>query len=100
MFKLLNVSLAAAIGLGVMQASAADNMRRDFRLVNHTDHTIVLVQASNIGQGAFDQIDLTGDETIRPGGSLVIAPVDDLGWCRFDIRITYRNGDQQEVDDV
>jgi hypothetical protein len=100
MFKQFTITLAAAIGLGVAQASADDNLNRNFRLANRSDQTIVQVQASNIGESTFDRIDLLGDETIRPDESVVIAPFDDQGWCRFDIRITFKNGDQQEIDGV
>ena len=92
MFKLLNVSLAAAIGLGVTQASADDGMSRAFRLVNHSDRTIVMVVAGHIGKD-FDPIDLIGDdETIRPGESTIVVPVDPQGWCRFNLGIMPKNG--------
>lgn len=100
MFKLITISLAAVVGLGVVPASAEDNLNRNFRLANRSNHAIVQVQASNIGDSTFDPIDLLGDETIRPNDSVVIAPFDAQGWCRFDIRITFGNGDQQDVHDV
>jgi hypothetical protein len=81
----------------ITQASASD---RRFVLVNRGDRTIVQVQASNIGESSYDPIDLLSDEVVRPGESIVVEPDNPQGWCRFDLRITFRNGDSQEVNDV
>lgn len=100
MFKLSTIALTAIMGVGIAQAPAGDYLNRNFRLANRTDHTITRVLASNIGDSTFDPIDLLGDETIPPNSSLLIAPFDAQGWCRFDLRVTFRNGDQQDVYDV
>ena len=70
MFKLITITLATVIGLGVTQASAEN---RNFRLANRSNNTITEVMASNIGDFAFVPVDLLGDETIGPNHSLVIA---------------------------
>jgi len=100
MLKLNTICLAAVIGWGVAQASAGDYLNRNFQLANRTDHTITRVIASNVGDSTFDPIDLLGDDTIPPNNSLLVAPFDAQGWCRFDLRITFRNGDQQDVYNV
>ena len=102
MFKLTNKTVGAVIGLGlsVTQASAEDYLSREFLLVNRSNHTITQVLASNIGTSVFVPVDLLGDETVGPRDSLVIAPFNDEGWCRFDIRINFENGLQQDVYDV
>jgi hypothetical protein len=99
MFKLISTTLVAVLGLGVAEASA-DDLSREFLLVNHSNHTITEVLASNIGDQSFGPVDLLGSETIGPHESLRIAPFNDEGWCRFDIRMTFSNGLQQDVYDV
>jgi hypothetical protein len=99
MFKLITTTLTTAIALGAAQASA-DSLSREFLLENHSNHTITQVLASNIGDQTFLPIDLLGDETVGAHGNLVIAPFNDDGWCRFDFRITFGNGLQQDVYDV
>jgi hypothetical protein len=99
MFKLITTTIAATIGLGAAQASA-DYLSREFLLVNRSNHAITEVLASNIGAGTFVPIDLLGEETVGPHDSSVIEPFNDQGWCRFDIRITFGNGLQQDVYDV
>ncbi len=100
MFKLITAAVAAVVGLGAVQVSARDQESRAFRLVNRSDYTITQVIASNIGEGTFVPVDLLGAYKVGPHQSLVIAPFNDEGWCRFDIRMTFANGDQQEVYDV
>jgi hypothetical protein len=77
-----------------------DQLDRGFLVVNQSDQTIVQVEASNIGESSFAPNDLLGDETIPPHESATIEPYYGQGWCRFDIRITFQNGDQQEINDV
>ena len=97
MYKLSGTLFMAALVISITQASASD---RRFVLVNMGDRTIVQVQASNIGESYFDPVDLLSNEVVRPGESIVVEPNNPQGWCRFDLRITFRNGDSQEVNDV
>jgi len=97
MYKLTSALFVAMLGIGITQASAAN---RRFVLVNKSNRTIVQVQASNIGERYFDPVDLLSDEVVRPGEAIVVEPENPEGWCRFDLRITLRNGDEQEVGDV
>jgi hypothetical protein len=99
MFKLITTALAAVIALGAAQASA-DSLSREFLLQNRSNDAITQVLASNIGDTTFVPIDLLGDETIGAHRSLTIAPFDAQGWCRFDFRITFGNGLQQDVYNV
>jgi hypothetical protein len=100
MLRLVAIAAFAIGVLGIAQSSAKDDLVRRFRLKNLSDQTIVQVEAGNILKPTFDPIDLLGDKTIRPGESILVAPpFDDQGGCRFDIRITFKNGDQQEVRD-
>jgi hypothetical protein len=99
MFKLIIAALAAAIAMGVSQASA-DSLSREFLLRNRSSDTITQVLASNVGDDTFAPIDLLGDETVGPHSSLVIAPFNAQGWCRFDFRITFEGGLQQDVYNV
>jgi hypothetical protein len=97
MYKLITTTFVAALGLTVIQASAED---RRFVLENKSNRTIVQVQTSNIGEAFFHPVDLLDDEVLRPGESIVLEPDNHQGWCRFDVRITFRNGDRQDISDV
>jgi hypothetical protein len=97
MYKLTGAMFMALLGMSVTQAFGEN---RQFELVNESNRTIVQVQASNIGENYFNPIDLLGDEVVRPGESIMVEPDNPQGWCRFDLRITFRNGDRQDVGDV
>jgi hypothetical protein len=99
MFKLITTTLVAVVGLGTAQASA-DYLSREFQLVNRSNETITEVLASNIKDSAFIPVDLLGNETVGPHESMRIAPFNDDGWCRFDVRMTFDDGLQQDVYDV
>ena len=98
MFK-ISTLIVTALCLCTTHASA-DNQSRNFNFINNSDRTVVHVEVSNIAKNYYDPIDLLGDETLAPGESTTIEPFDDKGWCRFDIRVTFRNGSSQEIGDV
>jgi hypothetical protein len=95
----ISAFIVTALCLGATHASA-DNQSRTFNFVNDSDRTVVHVAASNIARRYYDPIDLLGDEILAPGESTTIEPFNDQGWCRFDIRVTFRNGSSQEIGDV
>jgi len=95
----LSVMTAAVLGLGSLQATAADGFNRRFDIVNESDATIVAVRASNIDNPNFGR-DLLGNYVVRPGYKMNLLPVRDQGYCRFDVQITFGNGDVQRIWDV
>jgi len=95
MKKLLISAVAAAVlGLTTFQASA---YQRWFDLVNDTGSTIVAVRATNIDDPSFHGRDLLGDYIVRPGQHMRIEPVRHQGYCRFDLELTFDNGDRQSI---
>jgi len=97
MYKLIASALFAGLSLSVTEASAED---RRFVLENQSNRTIMQVQSSNIGDTYFHDVDLLADEVLRPGESMVLEPDNHNGWCRFDVRVTFRNGDREDINDV
>jgi hypothetical protein len=97
MFKLIITTLATTMVMGAAQASA---MSRAFWLDNRSNQEIREVIASNVGARHFLPVDLLGNEIIGAHDSLAIAPFNARGWCRFDFRITFGDGLQEDVYDV
>jgi hypothetical protein len=95
MKKILISALAAAVlGLSAFQASAYE---RWFNLVNDTSNTIVSVRITNVDDPSFHGRNLLGGRVVRPGYSTDIEPVRHQGYCRFDLELTYANGDRQSI---
>jgi hypothetical protein len=85
---------ALVLGLTTLQASA---YQRWFDLVNNSSHAIVAVRATNVDDPRFHGRDLLGQYAIAPGESMRIEPVRPRGYCRFDLELTFDNGDRQAI---
>jgi hypothetical protein len=99
LMKKLITSAVAAVVLGVttFQASAYE---RWFNLVNDTGNAIVIVRVTNIDDPNFHGRNLLRGYVILPGGTMQIEPVNTNGYCRFDLELTFANGDRQTIWDV
>jgi hypothetical protein len=84
------------LGLTAINAFA---LERWFNVVNNSGSTIVAVRATNIDDNNWSRNLLDGD-IIRPGRTLQVEPLRSGGYCRFDIKIEYANGDYQTIWDV
>jgi hypothetical protein len=90
---LIAVSIAGA--LVVSHIGAAIAMQRQIVIVNDTQSALERFFANDVGQSEWggDRLDR---ETVHPGGSIEINFDDESGYCMFDFRGEFADGDVVE----
>jgi hypothetical protein len=78
-------------GLASGTASAQEDRR--VRIINETSHTIVRFFGSNAGTTDWEE-DILGDDVLAPGQSVVINFDDGTGYCKFDFKAEFDDGDE------
>ncbi|MBZ4690696.1 MAG: hypothetical protein JG765_1947 [Cereibacter sp.] len=78
------------LGAGAGPAAAAD---RRVQIVNNTGFTMVEFYGSNKGSQAWEE-DILGQDVLEDGQSVVINFNDDSGYCKFDFRAVFEDGDE------
>ena len=78
-------------GLASGTASAQEDRR--VRIINETNHTIVRFFGSNAGTTDWEE-DILGDDVLAPGQSVVINFDDGTGYCKFDFKAEFDDGDE------
>lgn len=89
--------LAATTALTPGMASAED---RRVRIINETNHTIVRFYASNVSATGWEE-DILGRAVLAPGQSVVVNIDDGSGYCLYDFKAVFDDGDsliRQRVD--
>lgn len=76
-------------------ALPAQALDRRVRIVNETGYTIVRFYGSNKGSTSWEE-DILGSEVLRSGQSVVINFNDNSGYCIFDFRAEFEDGDVLE----
>ena len=95
---LRNALVASTLVAGLATASSAFAFDRTVDISNVSNSTIVGVQISDIGRGDWGYNLLNN---VVPAGYVVeIAPDVTRGYCRFDVQLTYANGDVWDIYDV
>lgn len=85
--------LSAAISLS--SAVPALSLDRRVTIINNTGFTIVRFYGSNTGSGSWEE-DILGDDVLPSGSSVVINFDDSTGYCMFDFRAEFEDGDVLE----
>ena len=97
----LSNQLKAGLALAVMiattaltpgMASAED---RRVRIINETNHIIVRFYASNVNATSWEE-DILGDSVLKPGQSVVVNIDDGSGYCQYDFKAVFDDGDALE----
>lgn len=83
---LLSFSLLAGLAL---PASAAN---RKVRIINDTGYSIVRFYGSNKGTNSWEE-DILGSSVLPSGSSVMIDFDDGTGYCIFDFRAIFEDGD-------
>jgi hypothetical protein len=83
--------LAVALGATLIGIATAQAEDRRIRIINETSLTMVKFQASNVGTDSWEE-DILGRYMLGPGQSTVVNLDDGSGYCRFDLKATFRNG--------
>jgi hypothetical protein len=82
------LGLAAAAVLAT-SASAED---RHVKIINETNATIVHFYGSNAGSNSWEE-DILGQDILKPGQSVNINFDDGSGYCLFDFKAEFSDGD-------
>lgn len=89
--KKFSAALALAIlALGVVQASALD---RRVRINNNSSYDIIEFYASNTGSNSWQE-DILGKDILSAGSSVMINIDDGTGYCKYDFRAVFEDGDE------
>jgi hypothetical protein len=91
----------AAVALASMLASATPSLALDRRveIVNNTNYTIEQFYASSVGQKSWEE-DILGKSVLPSGHSVVINIDDGTGYCKYDFRAVFDDGDIVEKSGV
>lgn len=93
----LAVTLAAS--LSVISALPASALDRRVTIVNDTGYTIVRFYGSNKGTDSWEE-DILGRDVLRSGQSVRIDFDDGSGYCKFDFKAVFDDGDVLTAHDI
>lgn len=79
-----------------LPAAALD---RQVRIVNETNYTIMQFYGSNKGTDSWEE-DILGNDVLRPGQSVRIDFDDGTGYCKFDFKAVFDDGDVLVSNDI
>ncbi len=96
LFRTMTAAVVVAASLAA--AGSASAYERWIDIHNVGAATIVAVQISNVDMRTWGPDILSG--VIPVGYVGEVDPVHTQGYCRFDIRLTYDNGDTADIYDV
>lgn len=85
----------AAAAVAALAAFAGPALAQDRRveIVNDTDVTMMKFYGSNQKTDSWEE-DILGDDVLLPGQSVVINFDDGTGYCVFDFRAVFEDGDE------
>ncbi|NGQ91989.1 hypothetical protein G5V65_13885 [Rhodobacter sp. HX-7-19] len=90
---MLRLTLIAALSLATALPAVA--LDRRVTIVNNTGFTIVRFFGSNTGSKSWEE-DILGEDVLPSGSSVVINFDDSTGYCMFDFRAEFEDGDVLE----
>lgn len=88
-------ALALSAALAFTSAAPALSLDRRVTIVNNTGFTIVRFYGSNKGSKSWEE-DILGDQVLPSGSSVVVNFDDATGYCVFDFRAEFEDGDVLE----
>jgi hypothetical protein len=86
------LTLAAAVAVVVSSSLPAAALDRRVTIVNDTNYTIVRFYGSNKGADSWEE-DILGSDVLPPNSSVKINFDDGTGYCKFDFRAEFDDGD-------
>lgn len=90
---MLRLTLITALSLATALPALA--LDRRVTIVNNTGFTIVRFFGSNTGSKSWEE-DILGEDVLPSGSSVVINFDDSTGYCMFDFRAEFEDGDVLE----
>ncbi|RME16088.1 MAG: hypothetical protein D6801_06135 [Alphaproteobacteria bacterium] len=100
--RVLPISRTVALAAGLValaSAALADNMDRRVRVVNETGFTLTRFYGSHRNAATWEA-DLFGEAVLPTGDSVIVNFDDGTGYCVFDLRAEFEDGDVIEKFDV
>ena len=89
------IRLALATARAIATALPAAALDRRVRIINNTGFTIVEFYGSNTRSDTWEE-DILGSDVLPSGSSVVINFDDATGYCMFDFRAVFDDGDVLE----
>ncbi|AZV76845.1 hypothetical protein EBB79_02320 [Parasedimentitalea marina] len=87
------VTALAAMAVTVTTAIPAFALDRRVRIVNDTGYVLVEFYGSNKGSSSWEE-DILGRDVLRSGQSVMIDFDDGTGYCKFDFKAVFDDGDE------
>jgi len=84
---------AALVASLVAAAGPASALDRRVTIVNKTGYTIVRFYGSNTGADTWEE-DILGNDVLPSGQSVTINFDDASGYCKFDFKAIFEDGDE------
>ncbi len=86
---------SVAVFVATIMASALPAVALDRRvtIVNETGYTITNFYGSNTGSGSWEE-DILGQDVLPSGSSVVVNFDDASGYCKFDFKAVFEDGDE------
>lgn len=91
LFRMLTLSLAAAGTVALSATAHAAN--RNVTIINKTKHVIVSFYASNVGSNDWEE-DILDTDMLKPGQRIQINIDDGTGYCKYDFKALFDDGDE------
>ncbi len=83
----------AALAVTATTAIPAFALDRRVRIVNDTGYVLVEFYGSNKGSTSWEE-DILGPDVLRTGQSVMIDFDDGTGYCKFDFKAIFDDGDE------
>lgn len=93
--KYAQLLITAFVGIFfvVANSATANAADRRVRIINETSYDIVRFYGSNVGTDSWEE-DILGRDILRAGNSVMINFDDGSGYCIFDFKAVFDDGDE------
>jgi hypothetical protein len=92
-YAVRTAAVAALVGLFIVATAAPSQAEnRNVRIINETSWTMVEFYASNVGTNDWEE-DILGYDVLGSGDSVMIDIDDGTGYCMYDFRAVFADGD-------
>jgi hypothetical protein len=92
----LAAAAACMVVAGISNAAALD---RRVRIINNSSYDIHEFYASSVGAKTWEE-DILGSDILTSGSDVVINIDDGTGYCKYDFRAVFEDGDEVVSDSV
>jgi len=87
------ITAMAALAVTATTALPAFALDRRVKIVNDTGYVLVEFYGSNKGSDSWEE-DILGRDVLRSGSSVMIDFDDGTGYCKFDFKAIFDDGDE------